>query len=336
MTTDRVLAERRNGEEASLAAFTSNAPPVEARACAAILLNADSIHSAPDRSTAMSPLMPTYESSGRRAQLYNTWEVAFTASRQHCSPEFQQAAETILTRYQCTGQRGPRRPHPQAGFHPDHVPAFLLDEWAVRHLANFPSIDPHSLRRSAAVLLVQRAKGGSATEAAHFLGIKQDGKPIGWIGGLVRRLRALGLLDRFHSAIDSLAEELARRQPISYRRRREAMLGWTIPTDTWHDVLERTPMPKARRDIAGDADKRLSCSIYVWAQVTKGEQRYAPCPPGARSDPGRHYLTRGGSTGYAALRNTLDTHAEHLSVAIDAGVTEHFSWRRSPDQALSL
>ena len=91
------------------------------------------------------------------------------------------------------------------------------------------------------------------------------------------------------------------------------MLDWTIPTDTWHALLERTPMPTARRDIADDADKRLSCSIYVWAQVTKGEQRYAPCPPGARSDPGRHYLTRGGSTGYAALRNTLDTHAEHLS-----------------------
>ncbi|MEU0061655.1 hypothetical protein [Streptomyces sp. NPDC006334] len=96
------------------------------------------------------------------------------------------------------------------------------------------------------------------------------------------------------------------------------MLNWTLPTDTWHDLLERTPMPRAQRDIADDDGKRLSCSIYVWAQVTKGEQRFAPCPPGARSDPGRHYLTRGSSTGYTALKRTLDTHAKHLSAAIDA------------------
>lgn len=319
ITTDRVLAERRSGEEASLAAFTSNAPPVEARACAAILLSADSIHSAPDRSTAMSPLMPTYESGGRRAQRYNTWEFAFKAARQECSPEFQRAAVTILTKYQHTGQKGRRRPHPQADFCAQHVPAFLLDEWADRYFTGFPGVAPDSLRRSVAVLLVQRVKGGSAPEAAKFLGINQSGKHTGLVTGLTRHLRSLGLLDKFHSAIDSLAEELPRTSLINYRRRREAMLDWTLPTDTWHDLLERTPMPRAQRDIAHDDRKRLSCSIYIWAQVTKGEQRFAPCPPGARSDPGRHYLTRGSSTGYTALKRTLDTHAKHLSAAIDAG-----------------
>lgn len=317
MTTDRVLAERRSGEEISPAAFTSNAPPVEARACAAILLNADSIHSAPDRPTAMSPLMPP--SGGRRAQLYNTWEFAFKTARQDCSPEFQRAAATILTKYQHTGQKGRRRPHPQVDFRPHHVPAFLLDEWAVRYFTGFPGVALDNLRRSVAVLLVQRAKGGSAPEAAQFLGITQSGKNTGLVTGLTRHLRSLGLLDKFHSAIDSLAEELPRTSPINYRRRREAMFDWTLPTDTWHDLLERTSMPRAKRDIANDDRKRMSCSIYVWAQVTKGEQRFAPCPPAARSDPGRHYLTRGSSTGYAALKHTLDTHAKHLSAAIDAG-----------------
>ncbi|WP_434600129.1 hypothetical protein [Streptomyces sp. A5-4] len=303
LAADRVLTQRRRGEAAGTATFTSNSPPVDARACAAILLTADTMLSSPDMATAFAPLMPTSEPGIRRAQLYNTWEVAFKGVRQECSPEFQQAADTVLTRYRCTGQKGRRRPHPKAKFLPLHVPAFLLDDWAARHLAEFPVVNPCALRRSSAILLVQRVKGGSVGEASQFLGMNQSGKRIGAIRDLVNRLRSADLIDKFDAAIDCLAGELERTPSINYHRRREALLGWSIPVDTWQQLLEQTSTSRARRGIASDDGKRLASSIYVWAEVTKGEQRFAPFPPTARRDPGRHFLLRGDEyPTYTALR----------------------------------
>ncbi|MFE9258010.1 hypothetical protein [Streptomyces sp. NPDC006879] len=321
LAADRVLAQRRMEEEASITTFASHHPPVDARACAAILLTADTMLSSPDMATAVAPLMPTNEPGyGRKAQLYNTWEAAFKGVRQECSPEFQQAADTVLTTYRCTGQRGRRRPHPKAGFLPMHVPAFLLDDWADRHLAEFPVINPRALRRSSAVLLVQRAKGGSAGEASQFLGMNLSGKQIGAVRYLVNRLRSAGLIDKFDAAIDCLAGELERAPLINYQRRREALLGWSISVDTWHELLEQTSMSRARRDIANDDGRRMSSSIYVWAEVTKGEQRFAPFPPTATRDQGRHYLVRGDAyPAFGALRHTLDSYADRLATAIDAG-----------------
>lgn len=70
-----------------------------------------------------------------------------------------------------------KAPARSGGYRPEHIPAFLEPERYQQHLAPLECPSVTSMRRTAAVLLVQWATGGPKREAADFLGINPRGKP---------------------------------------------------------------------------------------------------------------------------------------------------------------
>ncbi|MFD9505005.1 TniQ family protein [Streptomyces sp. NPDC060035] len=224
-TATTVLAERRQLEASRRNA--SNAPPTDARACAAVLLAADTILNAPDLREALAPLAPPTGHGSKKPRIYYGWDALFRKSRHECAPAFQLAVDDVLS----VGRRGPdRRTRPRRGtsFRAEHVPAFLRDEWVTRHLSAFPGIPLWQLRRGAAVRLVKRARGGSIIDAARFLGVL-PGTDARFDNILTHRLKDRGLTFAFEAALDDLEGEELHHRPTDYERRRQALKDWAIP-----------------------------------------------------------------------------------------------------------
>jgi hypothetical protein len=317
-----VLAERRRLE--SVRTNPSNIPPADSRACAAVLLAADTILSAPDLPRALSLLAAPTGHGTKKPQLYETWDALFRKSRQTCSPAFQLAVDKALT----VGRRGPgrrTRPRPGTTFRPEHVPAFLRDEWVDRHLSAFPGIPIWQLRRGGAVILAKRALGGSMIDAAHYLGILTR-TSTRFNGILANRLRERGLSRAFDSALDAIEHEELNHHHTDYEQRRRLLSNWAIPLQTWQTEIL---CPELSRGTTGDR-KRLASSAYVWAQVTHGEPILAPVPVEIRNDDIRQSVWREDLVNvcsyikqtqhrphYIVLKKQLDAYARRLEGALD-------------------
>ncbi|MES9592296.1 hypothetical protein ABWK57_26115 [Streptomyces sp. NPDC094045] len=186
------------------------------------------------------------------------------------------------------------------------------------------------MRRLGAVLLVQWAVGGSMGDAADFLGINPAGGQYAATSKFYQWLNNDGSA-RFTAALKGLAQDLGTESPpIDYRRRRQALQGWSLASETWDSIIaELPPVPGPVRPNLDDR-KRQEASAFIWAYVTRGEPRFAPRhieaaqPPDVR----RAWHLRRSSTWfqlsrpdplnhYAALRGLLIRHAEDLARKID-------------------
>ncbi len=88
---------------------------------------------------------------------------------------------------------------------------------------------------------------------------------------------------------------------IDYRRRRDALNGWTITPASWQHLtndLQREQTPLQRRPTNWGDRKRLTASALVWVQVTCGEHLFA-----------NHH--------YPRLQRVLQTYASELAARID-------------------
>ncbi len=193
----------------------SNAPPTNARACAAFLHAADTILGTDDLRAALAPLAPVENRTrtGITPKRHLSWDLSFKNHRDACSDRFQHVAETLVPSFRRTKPGGRRIPLSRVGYGPEHVPAFLPQEWADRHLSVFTGISTRLLRRTAATYLVRRAQGRGLNEAAQFLGISTSDKSIGFGTVLSRWSRAQDNLHAFDMAVDAIAADLESSPP---------------------------------------------------------------------------------------------------------------------------
>jgi hypothetical protein len=324
--TDQVLAAR----QAPSHSIHVSAPPWDARACASILLAADSILSAADLQTALAPLAPVENRirSGIDPKRHRSWDTAFRRYQDDCSRRFHNAAEYLVSTHRRSGRGGSRLPQRGLDYGPHHVPAFLPLQWAERHLGAFTvAFSMPVLRRTTSAFLVRRALGKTIGDAAEFLGLGIDGKGLGT--PITRWARRQGTPQAYERAADAIAAELASSPLIDYRHRRTLLADWALPSDAWHQIagqLKRRPNP---RYICDDR-ARLAATAYIWTQVTHGETQFAPQPAESRNDPEfdaawsqdrstvGQWLRQNKVPFYQQMKPLLDAYAAHLTRAVDA------------------
>ncbi|MFF0390502.1 TniQ family protein [Kitasatospora sp. NPDC004615] len=313
----------------------SNAPPADARACAAFLHAADAIVTSDSLRAALSRLAPKENQTrtGIAPVRHHTWDRAFKIYRDGCSERFQLAAETLVHTFR-RSPSGHRIPLSQVAYRPKHVPAFIPHEWADRHLGHFTGASQRLLRRTAATYLVRRARGGSLVEAARYLGIRIGPQGAIGFGGVIGRwIRSQDNLHAFEFAIDAIAAELETAPKIDYERRRRHLAQWTLPPSDWHRMMSQLQKQPGSRAITDDR-KRLAVSAYIWAQATQGEYYFSPCPPHIAAAPEAHEKwTRDRRATMRKLQHTdqhphyrrlkplLDDYAAQLTRDIDTGIS---------------
>ncbi|WP_369361192.1 hypothetical protein [Streptomyces sp. cg2] len=307
-------------------------PPRDPIACGALLMAADRLLSRDDLPDLISDLTrAAFGSPSSRTP----WAVLYDRHRSDCSERLRQVAEPVTRTFpQVSGDhRGTRGPL-RSGYQPEHIPAFLEPDWYQRYLAHCAGSEVKSVRRAAAVRLVQRAKGGTYDDAAEFLGITPVQTHL--LTGRETRRSAWTRCNPLEvdNALRALASELqARRQPsVDYWRRRQALHEWVLSIDSWEALVKELPSVRTQTRTRTDDRKRQDASVFIWTLVTRGEHLFAPRPLEAaqpteiqqewavrrntawfqfsRPDPLRHY---------ADLRRLLARYAQRLAQDIDSG-----------------
>lgn len=135
--------------------------PAESHATAALLHAAQNILDSPDLRAVLAPLVAENRAQTRSA----SWSMAFTTNADECSPHLREAAGPLVRTFRGSRTRFGRSAagtgHRQ--FPPEHVPAFLRQNWFDRHFSHFTDVNPRKLRRTASVRLAQLALGGRWT-----------------------------------------------------------------------------------------------------------------------------------------------------------------------------
>ncbi|MEU0990332.1 hypothetical protein [Streptomyces sp. NPDC005953] len=202
----------------------------------------------------------------------------------------------------------------------------MEERWYQEHLAPLQiDAEVKSVRRLAAVLLVQQASGRAQGDAADFLGINPAGGQFVATGTLLRWLR--DGQDALSAALHDLAEELDRAtDPTNYQRRREVLRSWSLSPEIWNEIITRLPpVPGPVRPNLDDR-VRQEASAFVWVYVTGGEPLFAPRHVEAEQRPEVRQVWRERRANtwfqlsrpdalnhYTALRRLLCQHGELLS-----------------------
>ncbi|PSM39993.1 hypothetical protein C6Y14_28790 [Streptomyces dioscori] len=325
----RLLQERRGDQPWGKQSYrTLDSPPATPQACAGLFRAADRILCSEDADLP-DVLTHYFETSFVDRNSGGTWKRLAGRNLNHCSQRLRQATKPLTYSFSPIELLDP---HTVCNYKPYHIPAWLEPEWYVNY---FGRLDPNSartIRRIAAVRLLQWATGGTPSEAANILDIPADkitrhietGKYT-WNPENEERAE-------FATALQSLANDLSTYIPlIDYRHRRTALRNWSIPLKSWHELSRLLPVQYGKQPILDDR-KRQVASILVWTRITHGEHLFAPRPIEerqpeeirrdwaarrattwhqlcGRSDPGPHY---------SCLRQLLTIYAGKLAQQIDA------------------
>ena len=332
MIRQRIEAARSSGRNVHEIRLYDRPPP-DAIASAILLAMADRILS-DSPTTARQILRQVF----RAAPFTRKWTRTFLTGDGYCSPGLQAVAgieagaQHVIRRAGLQVQRAASAPRP-VGFSLTHVPQYLPAEWYHDHFGAFVDIPERFLRRAVCVLLVRISAGGSLRRAGPLLGLPWGTSRYA-VMTVARELGDQSRRGAFDTALNALCQTLsAATKLIDYRRRREALAGWSITPQQWHSMtvdLIGKPVngrPACQTDW-GDR-KRLLASVWVWTQVTQGEPYFAPHlrPDPRQPKPGgdlsvyihsRWRLITAGYGHYAELRRRLDAHANSLAKQVDA------------------
>ncbi|WP_424860226.1 TniQ family protein [Streptomyces sp. MMS24-I29] len=306
-------------------------PPRDSIATAGILTAATSLREVPN----LRELLDQHTQAVRNSRPSRIpWTRVFDRHGSTCSALVRQAAAPAVRAYRRTGPRGTRLPDRTGGYRAEHIPAFLEERWYQEHLAPLQFDGAaKSVRRLAAVRLVQQASGRAQGDAADFLGINPAGGQFAATSTLLRWLK--NGQDAFTTALHNLAEELDHvTGPTNYQRRREGLRGWSLPSETWNEIITRLPpVPGPVRPNLDDR-VRQEASAFVWAYVTCGEPLYAPrhIEAAQPTDTRQAWQQRRANTWfqlsrphalnhYAALRGLLRQHGDALIEKIESGTS---------------
>jgi len=321
-------------------------PPLEAASSAALLtLAGDILAIARPGSLGQIISHLTGPKTTDAVRFLQRWVKWFLPGEGYCSPALRAAAAPAVGAphiiKQTTGRVSPRkltpRPRLMTRYTISHIPAHLLDDWYHQHFAQFTSlISPRLLRRAAALHLARTCTPASWPRLGELLGIPVNSTENAIIAAR-RQLAASGQRPQFDAAIGTLAGMLdGTGTRTDYGRRRHALRAWSISPDRWNQLI--TDLPGSCHPLAGwGTGKRLLASVWVWARLTGGEHLFAPATRPDLTAPGHQ---RPGGAGprslvnyvnlrwpfiadpahgshYTALRQRLDTYADHLAASID-------------------
>jgi len=300
-------------------------PPPDPRPGAALITAAARILADSDLRVLGEFLAPSRNGASRKSPR-GRWIRRYQRAGHDCSSGFRDALEPLTGRFQRTDRRtrGRRAPAPQVAFAPDHVPEHLQDDWYDQHFRHIGG-NTRLLRRAAALRLVQMSAGGSLAEAAAFLGIDHR-----YLKASPGSAAFTGDPAEFRLAVHALARQLSATPGLTnYKHRRDTLRNWCIDPETWQDIISQLPPTKGPFQPELSDCKRQFASEAVWARVTQGEHLLAPRiieNQMSAGDPTWHrrrdnmwhfYNASPAKPHYAALRKTLNAHAEHLAAIID-------------------
>lgn len=274
-------------------------PPLDAAACAGLLLAADAlVRPEPARDDIGALVAAAYPATALRT--------FFKDVREFCSVSLRETIETEMGRLHPPDQRGEmsrlrkkasfpkiasdgwtsyhrRRGHlvvrPQGDWRFDyrHVPQRLPDEWTAAHFSGGRDIHPRHLHITAAIRLVQMTSGGSEIAAGESLGI-----PRGTARPCVHHVRVWtrdpANSERFAVAVRDFAEHLHHSATlIDYARRRARLLDWIIPQEEWEQITARmAAIPGLDQPRSESQRRRRLFSVLAWTTATGGDQLLAP------------------------------------------------------------
>ena len=321
---------RHAGQLSGEARKSPDALPGELIATAAVLSAAVTILDSPDlQSTLARHVQASLPSRPSRSPLASVLARHGAA----CSPGLREAIEPAIRRYRrLAGPRSTKAPARAGGYRPEHIPAFLEEDWYQRHLAFLECGSlTKLLRRAAAATLIQWAAGGSLGDAATFLGINPSGGQYAFTSDFSRWLSKQDTRARFTAALKNLAADLdIAARPVNYQHRRETLRNWSLGEDAWNTITRRLPPVPGPVQPTLDDRKRQEASAFIWARITQGEPLFAPRPTEAEQPEHiqQAWLHRRGNTWhhlsrprplahYTALRELLVQHADQLAVKID-------------------
>jgi hypothetical protein len=198
-----------------------DAPPRDSVACAGLLQAAQAVLAHDDLPAALAALAGN-ALQGRPSRTFWARSVARYGST--CSERLRLAAEPLTRTFRkIGGPRGTRAPL-HSDYQPEHIAAFLETAWYDRHLAHLTGPAPKLLRRTAAVRLVQWARGGSLGDAAGYLGINPGKLQFKPSNDFQKWLHEPGNTRAVTATLHDLAANLSTaRQLTDYQRRRDAL-----------------------------------------------------------------------------------------------------------------
>ncbi|MFE4825529.1 hypothetical protein [Streptomyces sp. NPDC056672] len=262
------------------------------------------------------------------------WAVLYDKHKNDCSERLRQVAEPATRAFpRVNGRRGTHAPL-RTGYQAEHIPAFLEPDCYQRYLASCAGSESKTVRRAAAVRLVQWAMGGTYDDAAEFLGITPVQTHL-----LTERETRRSAKTRCNPldlarALRALASELQppRQPPVNYRRRRQVLHEWVLSIDAWNALVGQLPPTLVQFRTLTNDRKRQDASVFIWTLITRGEHLFAPRPLEAtqpteiqqqwaarRNTSWFQYSRPDPLCHYADLRHVLTKYAQRLARDIDAG-----------------
>lgn len=248
-----------------------------------------------------------------------------------CSQRLRTAAAPLIREYSRHPGWSTFRP---TRYRAEHISAHLEQSWYDRHLRNLDGrTEPETLRRIAAIQLVQWATQDSIAEAARYLGIDISKMPYNTVKTVHTWLDSSNEVHPFGNALQNLAIELHRQAGdlTDYQRRRDALRTWALTPRAWRRLISQLPRTHSSRPVLED-HMRQEASTFIWVHVTHGEDLFAPRPIEAEQPPPiqQDWARRRSSTWlqlsrpdpqryYADLREVLIDHGRTLARHIDAG-----------------
>ncbi|MFD0279510.1 hypothetical protein ACFVHB_37235 [Kitasatospora sp. NPDC127111] len=267
--------ERSNNEPRSggQPVFSRDRAPEDAVVCGTLISVADALLSADNP---QQRIVGLFDAAFRTSHSRQRYARVFAHHEQSCSERLREIIHSLIRTFPTFGA-APWLYNP--GFEPQHIPAFLEQDWYDRYIrpADIP-INDRLLRRSAAIQLVRCSAKCTDREAAELLGIPPDKVPT----GIDDDRFSTGSRDapmEFRAAVVELGGHLrdTASQLVDYQRRRDALKDWALPQETWQELTALLPETPGKQPVLDDR-KRQIASIYVWTCVTGREHIFAPRP----------------------------------------------------------
>ena len=300
------IDERRRQGLRTQALARHDTPPLDAAACAGLLLTASALLQRPDARGDIGALVAAAFPSAE-------WHTFFNRVVGFCSPGLREKIEAAMSRARPPSRRGensrllkkpPRPPKPRhrpavdawtayhlrkghlvirpqgdCQFDYRHVPQHLTMAWIDDRFSDVPGRYRRHLNTVAAVRLIQMSSGGSYTTAGEQLGI-----PAGSVGNSVHHVRVWtrdpANSERFTAAVRSYADHLNNSPSlVDYARRRARLADWIIPPGDWEQLFAQIAATRGLKQHPHGVDprrRRTLFSVLAWAAATSGEPVMAP------------------------------------------------------------
>ncbi|MGO9898777.1 MAG: TniQ family protein [Solirubrobacteraceae bacterium] len=163
---------------------------------------------------------------------------------------------------------------------PQHIPQLIWADdyhWAIAHRFEFDDATDRHGRRFCSVLLARMLTPLDWDAAARYLDF-----PDPFINNdynlTFAKLRSNDRFTELATRVKRIANQHAQGGLIDYKQRRARLAHWEgLDIDSWH-LLEPRPRPLPPRHCLDEPPRRAESSLWVWCQLTSGDERAAPIP----------------------------------------------------------